>query len=170
MSKRTFFLLAGVFLTATLVKFILNLSGDNGVSWDFPQFSESAAQRQGIYVCLVKPAPSTFQWNGTTISFHEIWIEHQVHTDHPYIWFSRKTRSGEDYLCFTIDSSRAIFRAPNSPIFFSNEAEFSGYGSIGIDKLFYVPLKQGAVARHRANIRLGKDWQDPHSVTIALTW
>jgi hypothetical protein len=165
------FLLVGVFLIATVLKFILNALGDNGVAWDDPQFSVSEAQRKGIYVCLAKATPATFQWNGTTISFREIWIENRVHTDHSYIWLTRKNQSGGQYLCFTINASKPIFTVVSSPFFVCDEGDFGGSaGTINLDKLFDVWLKPDALARHSANLRLVKDWKDQNPTSISLTW
>ena len=158
-----------VLFIATVVKILFNLAGDNGVNWDDPQHSILSSRLKGVYVCPVQADPKTFLWNGTTISFKEIWIEHRVHTDHPYTWFRRTTPSGGDYLCFTINPEHLV--KAGSPFFICSEGDFGGGVSwINEGLLFDSWLKPDAFGKHEANLRLVKDWNDLNSTKIKLTW
>jgi hypothetical protein len=159
-----------VLVIATILKFWFNIAADNGLNWDDPQSSESSSRLKGIYVCPVQAIPRTFLWNGTSISFQEIWIEHRVHTDHPYVWLWRTTPSGGDYLCFTI-SPKHLITAPASPFFVCDEGDFGGgVAWVNDGLLFHSWLKAEAFAQHSANLKLVKDWNDPHPASIKLTW
>jgi len=154
---------------ATILKLLFNAAGDNGVAWDDPQPSALSSQRKGVYVCSVQATPRTFVWNGTTVSFQEIWIEHRVHTDHPYIWLSRTTPSGGDYLCFATNPEHLV--KGTSPFFVCDEGDFGGgVGWANDGSLFDSWLKPEAFAKHSANLQLVKEWNDPNSVTVKLTW
>jgi hypothetical protein len=171
MKLRSLILVLACLFVATFFKFLLNAFEDNGVAWDDPQFSALKAQLRGLYICSVKATPSTFQWNGTTISFREIWIERRVHTDHPYVWLSRTNQSSGDYLCFTINASRSIFSDVSAPFFICDEGDFGGgVGTINHDELFDAWLKPDALTRHTANLRLVKGWNDTNPASINLSW
>jgi hypothetical protein len=159
-----------VLFVATIFKGLFNLSEDNGLNWDDPQASELSSHFKGIYVCPVQATPRTFEWNGTTISFQEIWIERRVHTDHPYVWLWRTVPSGGDYLCFTI-SPKHFITAPASPFFVCDEGDFGGgVTCVNHGSLFHSWLKPKALAKHGANLKLVKDWNDPQPASIKLTW
>jgi hypothetical protein len=156
---------------ATIVKFLFDLAEADKPAWDAAQHSIISSRIKGFYVCPVQATPRTFQWNGTTISFQEIWIERRVHTDHPYIWLWRTTLSGGDYLCFTISPKHLITGPPFSPFFVCDEGDFGGgvtWENDGV--VFYSWLKPGALAQHSANLKLVKNWDDPYPASIKLTW
>jgi hypothetical protein len=162
--------LAALLFIATLFKVVVNLMEDNGVNWDDPQRSVSSSQHKGIYVCSVQATPRTFPWNGTTVSFQEIWIEHRVHTDHPFVWLWRITPSGGDYLCFTI-SPKHLVTSPAPLFFVCDEGDFGGGVEWINDGVFFDSwLKPDAFAQHQANLHLVKNLNDPHPASVKLNW
>jgi hypothetical protein len=160
----------GALLITTLLKVFFNALGDNGVSWDDPQSSVESSQRKGVYVCRMQANPERFFWNGTVISFQEIWIERRVHTEHPLVWLRRIIPSGGDYLCFTIIPLH-FCKGPQSPFFICDEGDFGGgVGWVNDGMLFDSWLKPEAFGAHRAKLRLVQGWNDPDPARVTLTW
>jgi hypothetical protein len=164
-----------ILFIATLGKVVFNMAIDNGINWDYAQHSESYSKWNGVFICKVEAEPSSFIWHGTPVTFREIWIEREVHTDHPLIWFWCRTPSGRDLLCFTLRDGDQLFQGSEGPYFITDSGVYGDDSSVGMFQSrkfvsFDDALKPDALDSHRAQLYLVKDLNAPHGQRIELRW
>jgi hypothetical protein len=162
-----------ILFIATLGKVVFNMAIDNGLNWDYAQGSERASKWNDVFVCKVEANPTSFVWHGTNVTFREIWIEREVHTEHPLIWFWHRAPSGSDLLCFTLREGDQLFQGSEGPLFFTDSALYGG----GVGEFhsrqfvsFNAELNPDAFDSHRAQLYLVKDSNSPRGQVIELRW
>jgi hypothetical protein len=163
---------AALILIATIIKFGLNILLDDGLGYDYPASSMAQSQQTGVFASIVKIDPKSFPFQNYNIVFGEAWVEREVKTTHPFIWFSRLTFEGNYFLCFTLAGEKNIFipRSANQPFFTLGVGEPGSFTNFSDGKLFYHEISSGNFADHDAEGCLVRESPNLNGPPLRFTW
>jgi hypothetical protein len=163
-------------LIATLVKFWSYNLMSSGLT-DGKQLSSRSSQSKGVYVCAVHANPSTFLWKGILVTIQDVWIERQVLTDHPYIWFSRITPTGRYILCISLHTDKSLFSDADSFNLVCDDSDFggihtgTGYMPGWGENTVGIVGKAGVLEKHGTALTIqNRQLDGSNPPTIKLTW
>jgi hypothetical protein len=144
--------IAGMVVFLTFIKLLVNACSDTGINSDFPTGTSAFSRSKGVFVCEAQVQPQRVIWHSSVITIREAWVEREVKTEHPLVWFHRLKQSGDYLLCFRLQEGQRPIA--NDNLFFVPVGSGTSFGYFYGGSIFWQTLTPDEFDRNKEKILL----------------